>query len=185
MTLLPRRCIALCLGLLFTSAQAYNPPTPPPVPDNPAAPPPAATWQHQQFTFNYMGFTTHYSCDGLRAKLRQVLQALGARKDDLKVTPAGCTRMSGQPELTPSLDIDMWTLQAAPEPPAADAVKTQWRAVQLGGQLGGGDCELADEIENQLLSHFTVRYLQIQTGCIPHQAVASIRLSLEVLGPAR
>ena len=62
-------------------------------------------------------------------------------------------------------------------------MQTRWQAVQLARQLASGDCELADEIKNQVLPHFAVRNLLLSTGCIPHQAVASIRLSLEVLEP--
>jgi hypothetical protein len=169
-----RPCLALACGLLLLPAARA---------DESAAPRPA-TWQHQQFTLDYRGFTTHYSCDGLRAKLRQVLQALGARKDDLKVTPANCTRMADRPELMPSMDVDIWTLRPAPVPPPADALPAHWQALNLSRQLDGDDCELAEEIQRQVLPHFAVRQLQLSTGCIPHQARGSIGFTLEALAAA-
>jgi hypothetical protein len=37
------------------------------------------TWQTHQLEFQFVGFTTTYSCDGLEAKLRLLLLRLGAR----------------------------------------------------------------------------------------------------------
>lgn len=166
-----RLCLALGFGLTLCAANADE-----------AAP--AATWQHQRFTLDYRGFTTHYSCDGLVAKMRQVLQTLGARKDDLRVTPGNCIRMSGRPEPMPSVDVDLWSLQPAPVPPPADALPAQWQALNLSRLLDGGDCELAGEIQRQVLPHFAVRKVQASNNCIPHQAVGSVAFSLEVLAAA-
>jgi hypothetical protein len=171
MTHLSRLCLALCLSFTVPATQA----------DDTAA----ATWQHQQFTFEYRGFTTHYSCDGLHSRLRQVLLALGVRKDDLKITPALCSRLAGRPELTPSYELDLWTLQPAATPPPADALPAQWHEVRLSRELDSGDCELAEEIRRQVLPHFSVRKVQLHTSCIPHQAsTGSPSFSLEALAAA-
>ena len=116
--------------------------------------------------------------------MRKVLQTLGARKADLKVTPGNCIRTGGRPEQMPSVDIDLWSLQPAPVPPPADALPAQWQAVKLSRLLDGGDCELAEEIQRQVLPHFAVRKVQAQNNCIPHQAVGSVSFSLEVLAVA-
>src|SRR5580698_10464283 len=55
--------------------------------------PPAAHWVQRKLDYTYMGFTTKYSCDGLRDNVRQVLLALGARRKDLKIQSTGCTRL--------------------------------------------------------------------------------------------
>jgi hypothetical protein len=52
--------------------------------DEPAAaasPPSPGIWQSHKFSFQYMGFTSTYSCDGLADKLRVLLLAAGARSD--------------------------------------------------------------------------------------------------------
>src|SRR5690349_4550812 len=49
----------------------------------------SAVWTPKQVTFVYQGFTTRYSCDGLRDKLRDLLLKLGARKD-LQVEETAC-----------------------------------------------------------------------------------------------
>jgi len=46
----------------------------------------AAVWTPKEVQFTYMGFTSKYTCDGLRDTVREMLLHLGARKDDLKVT---------------------------------------------------------------------------------------------------
>ncbi len=43
------------------------------------------TWVGRKLDYTYMGFTAKYSCDGLRDTVREVLLALGARKDDLEI----------------------------------------------------------------------------------------------------
>ena len=57
-----------------------------------AAPPTevvTGAWQHHTVTFNYVGFTSLYTCSGLRSQVRQILLHLGAR-NDLKVSAVGC-----------------------------------------------------------------------------------------------
>ena len=39
----------------------------------------SAVWTQKEFQFVYQGFTTKYSCDGLRDKMRTVVLELGAR----------------------------------------------------------------------------------------------------------
>src|ERR1700756_4654367 len=50
----------------------------------------SAVWTPKEFTFVFMGFTVHYSCDGLRDKIQHVLGELGARSD-FKVGFYGCS----------------------------------------------------------------------------------------------
>src|SRR5579863_2263750 len=53
-------------------------------------------WQEHQVDFPYLGFTSHYSCDGLQDKLQLLLRQLGARSD-AKVLSYGCDRGFGVP----------------------------------------------------------------------------------------
>jgi len=144
-----------------------------------------ATWQMHEVTLDYMGFTTRYSCDGLRDKLRWVLNALGARADS-RVERSGCTRL-GEPERLPSVKITAWTLQAAAAPAQPGAIDATWKAVNLAafGGLDRGDCELAEAIRKTVLPLFTVRAMQYSTSCIPHQETAgAVTFRLEALVPA-
>ena len=64
-------------------------------------------------TFVYQGFTTHYSCDGLLDKVRGVLLDFGARKEQLKVVPLGCSSSGGRPDPFPGVRMKMRVLQPA------------------------------------------------------------------------
>jgi hypothetical protein len=53
----------------------------------------SAVWVEREASFGYTGFTTHYSCEGLRGKVRRILRDAGARPDfDVRVS---CTNLSG------------------------------------------------------------------------------------------
>jgi hypothetical protein len=145
-----------------------------------------AVWKTQELRFDYVGFTSRYSCDGLRDKVESVLLLLGARRD-LKVSSFGCSRM-GAPEPLPSLNIKISTLIPAAQGDAKDAVEARWKSVSLGGvgRLTGGDCELAEQIRAKILPVFTSRNLKSQTDCVPHQLPSgNILLDVEVLVPTK
>jgi hypothetical protein len=150
--------------------------------------PQPAIWKTRELTFDYFGFTTYYSCDGLRDKVEQVLSLLGARKGDLTVTPYPCTR-PGRPEpLGPSVRIKVSTLEPAEAGDTNGAVEAQWKTVNLAGvdKLTPGDCELADQIKKQILPAFSTRNLQARTDCTPHQeAPGNILLTVDVLVPVK
>jgi hypothetical protein len=84
-----------------------------------------AVWKTQELRFDYIGFTSKYSCDGLRDKVESVLLLLGARRD-LEVRPFGCSRM-GAPESLPSLQIKVSTLIPAGQGDVKDALEAKPR----------------------------------------------------------
>lgn len=152
-----------------------------------ASEPQPAVWRTQELTFDYIGFTTHYSCDGLRDKIEQVLSLLGARKGDLTVTPYPCSR-PGRPEPLPSVHIKVSILKPAEAAGAGGAVEAQWKTVNLAGadKLTPGDCELADQIKAKILPMFSTRNLKAQTDCTPHQQpTGNILLTVDVLMPVK
>jgi hypothetical protein len=53
-----------------------------------------AVWNVQEIYLPYFGLTTHYSCDGLRDKMRGLLKQLGVREDYV-VSVGGCTELAG------------------------------------------------------------------------------------------
>jgi hypothetical protein len=146
----------------------------------------AAVWTSQELKFNYIGFTSRYSCDGLRDQVEQALITLGARRD-LDVTPYGCTTPGG-PEPFPSTRIKMSTLKPVPANTQEGTVEAQWKTVNLGGpdKLTPGDCELAEQIRDSILPLFTTRNPKIRLNCVPHQeSVGEIQFTVDVLVPAQ
>lgn len=135
-----------------------------------------AQWQHQSRTFNYQGFTSHYTCDGLEGKVRQILVYLGARKD-AKVRATGCAYgpTSPSPYAWVSMEFDTLATGAAPDtagaaPPAA--VAARWQPVELSSNrpsfMGGGECELIEQLKPVLTASFALEDLEYRTRCIPH-----------------
>jgi hypothetical protein len=149
-----------------------------------------AVWTDKELTFVYQGFTTKYSCDGLRDKVRSVLLDLGAQKKDLKVQQLGCSSSAGRPDPFPGVRVKMRVLQ--PASGTADEKQTpvpaHWKPVDLklrdSFTTDSGECELVEQIRHKIVPLFAARNVDLKTTCIPHQATASRpTLRLEVLAP--
>jgi hypothetical protein len=159
----------------------------------PAGEPQSAVWTEKELTFVYQGFTTRYSCDGLRDKVRSVLLDLGAEKKGLKVMELGCSSPSGRPDPFPGVRVKMRVLQPADSPEAAKAadptpVAAHWKPVDLklrdNFTTDSGECELVEQIRQKIVPSFAARNVDLQTTCIPHQATATRPiLKMEVLVP--
>jgi hypothetical protein len=121
-----------------------------------------------------MGFTTHYTCDGLRDTVREMLVQLGARKSDLKVYEQPCSRPD-RPDPFPGVRIKMSVLQPAPATPSSDSpiVEGYWKPIKLPFRATGldaaGQCELLEQFKQQVLPLFTTRNVDLHAGCVPHQ----------------
>jgi hypothetical protein len=131
------------------------------------------TWQSHKYTFQFMGFTTTYSCDGLADKLRIVLLAAGARAD-VKSTPGACASGFGRPDKFARADLTFYTLTPAESGTAAGGgVPGVWRPVTFAArqpqQLAVGDCELMEQFRHLVLPMFTTRNVVSNTTCIPYQ----------------
>jgi hypothetical protein len=149
----------------------------------------SGSWQKHQYNFQYLGFTTTYSCDGLAGKLGLLLRAAGARADS-KSRPDGCVVPYGRPDKFARANLTFYTL--APLADGAGAgekpVAAQWRPVYFAPysphDLGRGDCELVELFRAWVLPMFTTRNVVDNTGCIPHQVSGTIiDLRFEVLAP--
>jgi hypothetical protein len=134
------------------------------------------TWQSHKYTFQFMGFTSTYSCDGLADKLRIVLLAAGARSD-AKSTPGACASGFGRPDKFARADLTFYTLTPADPGAATGGVPGVWRPVTFAArqprELGLGDCELMEQFRQQVLPMFTTRNVVSNTTCIPHQESGS------------
>ncbi|MGO9039304.1 MAG: hypothetical protein ACLPX1_20570 [Steroidobacteraceae bacterium] len=158
----------------------------------------AASWQKHQYSFQYVGFTSTYSCDGLADKLKLLLLAAGARPD-VKSQPGACASPYGRPDKFARADLTFYTLQpldggtvkdlgaasdvraASTPPPAAAQAKPLdaiWRPVVFAAfspqQLRVGDCELVDQFRHDVLPMFATRNLENGVTCIPHQESGSV-----------
>jgi hypothetical protein len=158
----------------------------------------------------YMGFTSYYSCDGLRDKVRRVLVDLGLG-DGLKVSTRGCIRVTG-PETMPSVRIVAQVpVEATPEVLAqleSEAGKRELVARAKGvapaeataqfpvrrrrvefeadplGDLQEGDCELVEQLRDRVFPKLGVKVVEDRTQCAPRQVrLGSIHTVVEVLEP--
>lgn len=150
-----------------------------------------AVWAQKEFSFIYQGFTTKYSCEGLRDKMRQILLEFGARKEDLKVYDYGCASPSGRPDIFPGVSVKMSLLVPAAGAAAtkdAPVVPSHWQPVRLkldnSSLAEAGECELVEQVKHKVLPLFTARNVDLQDFCIPHQLEpGGTRLLAEVLMP--
>ena len=147
-----------------------------------------AVWTPKEIQFTYMGFTTHYTCDGLRDTIKEMLLQLGARKDDLKVTEQPCSGDPDRPNPFPGVKIKMSVLQPAPATLSSDAsvVQAHWKPVKLpyreNGINAAGQCELLEQFNRTILPLFTTRNVDVHTSCVPHQLEPlGTKLQAEVL----
>lgn len=145
----------------------------------------SAVWSPKELTFQYQGFTTKYSCDGLRQKMRKILLELGARAD-LDVRSYGCTRLTG-PDPFAGVTIRMSVLQLA-APQDAPKVPVRWKAVDVLADReafdAAADCELIGQIRQKILPLFTTRNVDYSATCARHlPVIGSTRLKADVLAP--
>ncbi|MGH8287502.1 MAG: hypothetical protein ACREV7_00525 [Steroidobacteraceae bacterium] len=151
----------------------------------------AGVWVPKHVQFLYQGFTSYYSCDGLRDKIRAMLEKLGAQH--LKVREYSCVNPSG-PSLFPGVRVTMRVLvpassaEAAKEKNAGPAVQAHWKQVVLMPEdapiESQGNCELIEQFKETFLPLFTTRHVNYESTCIPHEVTLGTHLSAEVLLPA-
>jgi len=146
-----------------------------------------AVWAPKELRFVYMGFTSRYSCDGLRDTMRRVLLQLGARKD-MQLTETPCTDFS-RPTRLPGVYMKINVLQPADAKSDAPTVPAHWQSVDVSRISGTGDplqdagqCELVEQIKQSVLPLFNPRKVQYNSTCVPHQlTVGGTTLKAEVL----
>lgn len=131
------------------------------------------SWQKHQYSFQFFGFTTTYSCDGLASKLKLLLIAAGARAD-AKSSSGGCSRGYGVPDKFARADLTFYTLApAGTGDNAASPINGAWRTVALAARsprdLAPGDCELVEQFRDKVLPMFTTRNVENRMTCVPNQ----------------
>jgi hypothetical protein len=166
-----------------------------------------AVWKRQEVTFFLQTFTTFYSCEGLRGRLKTLLIAAGARKEDLRIQVTGCDPNDG-PTRSPYVRITLASpVEATPENIAeidkdhatrelAARVRNetlepntpfdaQWQPVPYTRgklDLEPGECELIDELNKRVFSKLAMRVVKNELSCTPHQlTLGQPRLEMEAL----
>jgi hypothetical protein len=135
--------------------------------------PESTAWQHHSAKFNYSGFTSAYTCEGMEGKVRQIMQFLGARKD-MTINASGCPRGPNSPSHMVWVTLEFDTLA----PAAAGAAS----AAMVPFFMDAGDCELIEAMKPMLTANFSLRALDYSTSCTPHEVTfADFRIKGEVL----
>lgn len=147
----------------------------------------AARWKAHQVTFHYAGFTTDYSCDGIRHKVRQLLLAAGAKED--ATVHVSCAGEPSEPQPFHNMTLGFSVAIPAEAGPTTESFPATWREVELRPgsprRLGAGECELVEQVRDQLLPLFTVRDVEDDVRCVPRQlSPGQPRLRFSVLVPA-
>lgn len=131
----------------------------------------AGAWQHRNVAFNYVAFTSLYTCDGLEDHVRQILRYLGARKD-VRVSATGCPGSFQTPSSTSFVKTDFYSLVQG-DPAGSERVQASWTALSLTPRrpdfVGEGDCELVLAMKDLISRNFSLRELQYRTACIPNE----------------
>jgi hypothetical protein len=147
--------------------------------------PEQGVWQKHEYTFQFLGFTTTYSCDGLASKLKVLLIAAGARADAKSISGA-CSRGYGTPDKFSRASLTFYALApVGTGENASPAVSGEWRSVALAArsprELALGDCELVEQFRDKVLPMFTTRNLENRMTCVPNQLSGStINLKFDV-----
>jgi len=147
--------------------------------DEPAAGAESGVWQRHEFSFEFMGFTSTYSCDGLADKLRLLLLLAGARAD-AQARPGACANGFGRPDRFARASLVFYTLAPGVAGSAdGEPGMGQWRPVALGIRqpfdLLAGDCELVEQFRDAVLKKmFAIRNLTDNVTCVPHQESGTV-----------
>lgn len=153
-----------------------------------------AVWRQHELTIGYQGFTTSYSCQGLKNKVKSLLLYFGARKEGLKVSAYGCAAGPYRPVPAVNLKLVFETLAPA-EAGASGVVPAKWVERNLFPQkkvqqaapqyITRGDCEVVERFSALVMPSFAHETLQDLTTCIPYRFGGTMpNLREKVLVPA-
>ncbi len=147
----------------------------------------AAAWKKYEVDLAYMGFTTRYTCSGLKSKVKLLLKHLGARQD-IKIIERSCEFGYQYVADFPRLKIEFYApyLPEAGTLEVGEPVLGVWKEVKIKRNsprgLEMGDCELVEIFRDRVLPKFLTRAVEGDINCIPHQLVGNrIDLRFEVL----
>jgi hypothetical protein len=147
----------------------------------------AANWKRHEVDLVYMGFTTRYTCSGLKSKVTLLLKHIGVRPD-VKVLERGCEYGYQKVADFPHVKMIFYTAEipAAGSHEVGEPVLGVWKPVSIKRNLprglDWGDCELVEQFRDRVLSKIATRNAEGDVNCIPHQLIGNrIDLKLQVL----
>lgn len=143
-----------------------------------ASNPEPGAWQKHEYSFQFLGFTTTYSCDGLASKLKVLLIAAGARAD-AKSTPGACARGFEMPDKFARADLTFYTLAPVGNGENANPpISGVWRSVAFADrsprEVRLGDCELVEQFRDKVLPMFATHNIDNRMTCVPNQLSGSL-----------
>jgi len=153
-----------------------------------------AVWKQHELDFGYQGFTTSYSCEGLKDKMESLLLYFGARKEGMKVSAYGCA--AGPYTAVPAVNLKLRFETLVPaDAGTPDAVAAKWverdlfpekKVQQPAPQyITRGDCEVVERFTALVLPAFSHETLQDLTTCVPKSFNGTMpNLREKVLVPA-
>jgi hypothetical protein len=146
-----------------------------------------AVWTRHEVDLQYMGFTTRYTCGGLKSKVKLLLTHMGVR-EDVKILERGCEYGYQKVADFPRLKITFYapTLPEKGDKDPGEPVLGVWKPVTIKRNvpkgLEMGDCELVEIFRDRVMPKFVTRDMQGDVNCIPHQLVGNrIDLRFEVM----
>ena len=147
----------------------------------------AAAWTRHEVDLQYMGFTTRYTCSGMKSKVKLLLKHMGVRSD-VKILERGCEYGYQKVADFPRMKITFWapTIPKPGDKDPGDPVLGVWKPVVIKRDspkgLEMGDCELVELFYDRVVPKFLTRNAQGGVNCIPHQLVGNrIDLRMDVL----
>jgi hypothetical protein len=136
-----------------------------------------AVWVSRAVHFTYQGFTTHYTCSGLKNSIVHLLGRLGAR--DLRVSTCP---IRNHIVPFPAVHVTMRVLIPAARGAAGPFVAARWRRVRLyPSTYLRGNCALMTEFRRTFLPLFAARNIEMDATCVPHRHIIGNKLYAEVL----
>jgi hypothetical protein len=150
--------------------------------------PVASSWTHHHESFYYFGTVGYTGGRGVHARLegtvKNLLMFLGARPN-LKVRAYDCVHGILPCSLV-TADFD--TLSAAANAAGADTTQAVWTPFYISAQhplfMGERDCQLMQTLQPMLTKDFSLRQLDYNLDCRPHQVLmGDYRVQGEVLKP--
>lgn len=136
-----------------------------------------AVWQSYELNFHYFGSTTYYSCSGLEDRLEQILREMGANQD-VQVSASGCF---GSADIGNMLSARIRVrMPVAPGESQTETFRAASTPVTLrsgsNGSTGSGDCELLEQVRDQILPALKIQLVKDELRCIPGHANYSGRV---------
>lgn len=171
-----------------------------------------AVWKAQQMNFEYRGYSTTYSCRSLEDKLEIILRTVGAR-ENVRLQSYVCDEQVGvarfqismqSPVIATEANIRELTIHDSKDELVARVNGAQlatandlerfpavWKRVSFARdrdmRLERGDCELVQQLRNQILPHMSVRIVTDKTNSCSSAFgnVGSPRLTVSALVPVK